>query len=379
MTFGKKKVLAAAIVVVFMAGLVKLWWLSRFLKKHTVLDLEKRTRQLEMQKSGLPVGKRVDIPFGVRAIQSGIQVDGIWISRPSSPVEIGRISPSFASSSTLEPESRSKGKGKEREVPVQLKTTVIDVEQTPEQSPQPSPAISLTDRYIPTGAEPSHVRAHPYKTRQTYRPRGPSGRQMETTLNDTMDADTSSHSEHDISGDQQVETYIPTNSFSFSSVESSVSSQQRTMVERSSTSSDEGARRSNMRYVSNLRRTTLPTPRTLNPLEDQDPSAPHVDYFSMYSEQMRNPFETPSSSEMPSVSRPPLAANRPIPHRSYSGDSFANTTSRKVNAGFEILPAGTFSRPSSQIDMEETHSRRNSNKIQKKNRDRSSKGQSMTR
>ena len=62
-----QQVLAAAIVVVFLAGLVKLWWLSRYLKKHTVLDLEKRARQMEMQKSGLPAGKRVDIPFGVRA------------------------------------------------------------------------------------------------------------------------------------------------------------------------------------------------------------------------------------------------------------------------------------------------------------------------
>ncbi|OTA94733.1 hypothetical protein M434DRAFT_70679, partial [Hypoxylon sp. CO27-5] len=122
-------VLAAAIVVVFCVGLIKLWWLSRFLKKHTVLDLEKRARQLEMQKSGLPAGKRVDIPFGVRAIQSGIEVDGIWISRPGTPIEVGQISPSIASSLTLE--AGSKLKGKEKELVTHATTTVTEVEPTP--------------------------------------------------------------------------------------------------------------------------------------------------------------------------------------------------------------------------------------------------------
>ncbi|KAI1373642.1 hypothetical protein F4677DRAFT_213675 [Hypoxylon crocopeplum] len=351
-------VLAGAIVVVFIAGLVKLWWLSRFLKKHTVLDLEKRARQVEMQKSGLPAAKRMDIPFGVRAIQSGIEVDGIWISRPSTPLEVGQSSPSFASSSTLEPESRPKGKQKE--------LAVRTVEPTPEQSPQPSPAISLSERYTPTGVEPNQARAVSWGAQSTYRPKGPSRRRTDITLDETFDVNTLDRLGHPTTRHQHVETYIPTNSFSGS--ESSSSSQQRTMVERSSTSSDEGVHQSNMGYVSNLRRSTLPTPQTLGSFDDPDPSTSNTDYFSnAYVEQRRNPFETPSSAESHRVSRPPLAAGRPTPHRSYSGEAHANTSSRIVNAGFEILPAGTFSRSNSQMDREDGQPRRNShNKIQKK-------------
>ncbi|KAI2621094.1 hypothetical protein GGR54DRAFT_88109 [Hypoxylon sp. NC1633] len=370
-------VLAAAIVVVFMAGLVKLWWLSRFLKKHTVLDLEKRARQMEMQKSGLPAGRRMDIPFGVRAIQSGVEVDGIWISRPCTPIEIGQSSPSFASSSTLEPET--KPKGKQRELAVHTRASVTEVEPTPEQSPQPSPAISLSERYIPTSAEPDQVRAFPLGAQPTYRPKGPSHCRTEAIQSENFEVDTLNHLERTMARRQEVETYVPTNSYSGS--DSSTSSQQKTMVERSSSSSDEGANHSNLRYVSALRRSTLPTPRTLGPVEDSETSASNVDYFSnIYAEQRRLPFDTPPSVESHSVSRPPLAASKPMPHRTYSGESHANSSSRKVNAGFEVLPAGTFGRPSSQLDMEDGQPRRiSNNKLQKKSRDRSSRGASMTR
>ncbi|KAI8959945.1 hypothetical protein F5Y11DRAFT_284271 [Daldinia sp. FL1419] len=360
-------VLAGGIVLVFIAGLIKLWWLNRFLKKHTILDLEKRTRQLEMQKSGLPVGKKVDIPFGVRAIQSGIEVDGIWISQPTTPL-ITPSSPSFASSSTLEPETRLKGK--EKEIAVHMATTVVEIEPTPEQSPLPSPAVSLSDRRVSATAERHRSGTFHLGGQPTYQPKGPSRRR--TDITDTFDLDAMNGYERSTAGHQQVETYIPTNSFS-STESSSLSSQQRTMVDRNSTSSEEGIRHVPRRYVSHLRHSALPTPRTLISFEDPEPLAATLDYFS-YPEQRANPFETSSSSEAQSVSRPPLASNRPTPHRSYSGDSHANTATRRVNAGFEVLPAGTFSRPSSQTETDESQPKRPSNnKLQKKTRDRPSR------
>lgn len=51
--------------------------------KQEILDEEKRARTNEMQKTGLQMCSGVDIPFGVRAIQCGVEVDGIWISRPN--------------------------------------------------------------------------------------------------------------------------------------------------------------------------------------------------------------------------------------------------------------------------------------------------------
>lgn len=334
---------------------------------------------MQMQKSGLPAGKRVDIPFGVRAIQSGIEIDGIWISRPGTPVEIGQSSPSIASSSTLEPEN--KPKGKEKELPVHLSTTATEVEPTPEQTPQHSPAISFSERYTPTGVEArGHVRAFSLAAQPTYRPKGPSRHSTHVSSYETPDADALNRPERNSARRhhlQEVETYVPTNSFS--STESSGSSLQKTMVERSSTSSDEGLNHSNLRYVSNMRRSAAPSPRMLISFDTPEPATPTVDYFSMYDEHRRNPFETPSIADR--VSRPPLSATRPAPHRSYSGESHVNTSSRRVNPGFEILPAGTFSRPDSQTDMEDNQPKRHSrNKIQKRNRrDQPSRETSTTR
>ncbi|KAK4131913.1 hypothetical protein BT67DRAFT_436019 [Trichocladium antarcticum] len=78
-------VLATAIVAVFCAGLARLWWNNRLMGKQEVLDAEKRARVEEMRKTGLPIKRANGVPFGVRAIQSGVEVAGIWISRPASP------------------------------------------------------------------------------------------------------------------------------------------------------------------------------------------------------------------------------------------------------------------------------------------------------
>jgi hypothetical protein len=37
-------------------------------------------------------GLKNDIPFGIRALESGIEVDGVWISRSNTPVGSGRSS-----------------------------------------------------------------------------------------------------------------------------------------------------------------------------------------------------------------------------------------------------------------------------------------------
>jgi hypothetical protein len=104
-------VLAGAIVIVFCMGLVKLWWNNRLMRKQEILDEEKRARLTEMRRAGLSVKRGNDIPFGVRAIQSGIEVAGIWISRPPSPNLESNAR--LASSTTLVAmDSNSEKKGK---------------------------------------------------------------------------------------------------------------------------------------------------------------------------------------------------------------------------------------------------------------------------
>ncbi|KAK7744858.1 hypothetical protein SLS53_003091 [Cytospora paraplurivora] len=84
-------VLASAIVVVFLVGLVKLWWTNRHMRKIEQLDAEKQARMVQVRKSGLPAQANLnvgrfggEIPFGIKAIEAGAEVEGIWIARMAS-------------------------------------------------------------------------------------------------------------------------------------------------------------------------------------------------------------------------------------------------------------------------------------------------------
>ncbi|KAM3559243.1 hypothetical protein MY1884_003555 [Beauveria asiatica] len=85
-------VLACLIAVVFMIGFLKLWRTNHILRRYELLDQEKRSRLAEMQQYGIDIPAINDIPFGSRAIQSGIEIDEIWISRPNTPVPSQRPS-----------------------------------------------------------------------------------------------------------------------------------------------------------------------------------------------------------------------------------------------------------------------------------------------
>ncbi|KAK2609827.1 hypothetical protein N8I77_003306 [Diaporthe amygdali] len=81
-------VLAMGIVAVFFIGLAKLWWTNRQMKKIEELDAEKQVRMAQMRRSGLSANRRSrlgsEIPFGVKAIETGVEVEGVWIARMAS-------------------------------------------------------------------------------------------------------------------------------------------------------------------------------------------------------------------------------------------------------------------------------------------------------
>jgi hypothetical protein len=66
------------------------------MQKLELIDAEKRARRSDVQRCGVDSLLVNDIPFGVRAIQRGIEVDGIWISISNTP-ELSQV----ASSATL--------------------------------------------------------------------------------------------------------------------------------------------------------------------------------------------------------------------------------------------------------------------------------------
>lgn len=91
------QVLACGIVVTIFLGLLKLWYDRNKIRKYSKVDKGKTAATPEMLESQ-PVQQvqaeemKQDIPFGVRAIESGIEVDGVWISRSNTPVGSSRAS-----------------------------------------------------------------------------------------------------------------------------------------------------------------------------------------------------------------------------------------------------------------------------------------------
>jgi hypothetical protein len=318
-----------------------------------------------MRNSGLPVGRKLDIPFGVRAIQSGIEVDGIWISRPGTPID----SESPVTAATPLVTGGIEYKGKERATGMQggVRSQAFEVQPTPSQTPLASPTPSVIERYNPTDgthAAPTH------NQQQTYRPRHAPQRPSDLAMNSATPA-----------RGQNLETYVPTTSYTMDQ-----SSHQRSPVDQHHS---HPVVRHHVRSFSQPRRGS-------NEYKDSESSSP-IDYqprggyASVGGRETRgNPFESGESDRAPSRDSH-IAAHRQNqsygstdsqitpPTRSYSGDTHANTSSRRVNAGFEVLPAGTFSRSNSQNDLESdvptrSHNRMSSgaNKLQKKGRDRSS-------
>ncbi|EAT85622.2 hypothetical protein SNOG_06971 [Parastagonospora nodorum SN15] len=83
------------VVTVFL-GLLKLWYDTNKLKKYSKVDKGKRAVTPEMLEAqpvtAISVETKDDVPFGIRAIQSGIEVDGVWISRTNTPAGSSRNS-----------------------------------------------------------------------------------------------------------------------------------------------------------------------------------------------------------------------------------------------------------------------------------------------
>jgi len=90
-------VLACGIVITIFLGALKLWYDRSRIRKYSKVDKGKEAATPEMLEAQ-PVQQvqaeemKDDIPFGVRAIESGIEVDGVWISRSNTPVGSSRAS-----------------------------------------------------------------------------------------------------------------------------------------------------------------------------------------------------------------------------------------------------------------------------------------------
>lgn len=234
------------IVAVFCAGLAKLWWNNRLMRKQEVLDEEKRARLEDMRRTGLPIKRPNDIPFGVRAIQSGVEVDGIWISRPVSPSEAATAK--LASSTTIsgqDSDPQRKGKGH----PDDDKSASITIVSLERPSPRQTPSDgSILQKLNDSDSLDSAQSAAPPVSKFAYRAKGPPSRATSSLNEDTL---------RRLEGQGQskilYDTYMPTSSrrnprqpsqrSSISSSGESVDSQPRSSSGKSHTSSSQHSSR----------------------------------------------------------------------------------------------------------------------------------------
>lgn len=109
------QVLACCIILVFFLGVFRLWRTNRALRQLEVIDEEKRNRLSMLSHCGVDARRPPEIPFGIRAIQNGIEVEGIWISRPNTPdISMVASSPTLVGTTTLFANETRTSKGKEK-------------------------------------------------------------------------------------------------------------------------------------------------------------------------------------------------------------------------------------------------------------------------
>ncbi|KAH7388674.1 hypothetical protein BKA66DRAFT_415043 [Pyrenochaeta sp. MPI-SDFR-AT-0127] len=89
-------VLGCGIFLTILLGFVRLAYDRYKMRKYIKVDKGKQAQTPEMLEAqpvtAVSLETKDEIPFGIRAIQSGIEVDGVWISRSNTPVASSRAS-----------------------------------------------------------------------------------------------------------------------------------------------------------------------------------------------------------------------------------------------------------------------------------------------
>ncbi|CAG8950674.1 hypothetical protein HYFRA_00002884 [Hymenoscyphus fraxineus] len=375
-------VLGSAIVVVFVIGYSKLLWRNRMVAKQEVVDEEKRTRIQQLRSSGQLVENKHDVPFGVRAIQSGIQVDGIWISNTSTPMP-SQINLTQAQSPTVSNASTS---------PRNSQYTSQKVTQAPSSRKSRSPLRSASP--IDVNVEDPAYEQSP-GPRQSYKPRKSShlryGSYGETQYNDDALAQLEGKPG---SPGKKVHVHRPRGSRQLD-LEGDASAADNEHSSGASSDSD-ATLSSNLRVPNDRQNRYSPNrnrgPGESVPLVNMPSGRPMLESLRFQSSgaeysqvplndtpysDIQDPFLTPASiandanpleyrmSGGMTNEYQPLQSYTPAPF--VPGQLHENKNSRKVNSGFEVLPAGTFTHNGRYDPHEEESSERRPGKLQKKN------------
>jgi hypothetical protein len=402
-------------MTVFAIGYGKLLWRNRLVRTQELVDEEKRMRIQELRNSGQIVESRIshDIPFGVRAIQSGIQVDGIWISTSTTPMaselKLGYLRDSSSSDATgaLEAAKNSQiiadatpqiirpksgqglppSRGRES---AKLDPAVGVQEAPPPERPDTAgthtsykPARSSHLRFGSHGefdeatlgrleGKPSPKKIH------SHRPRGSRHTEMEGDSASAADNERSSgtSSDSDTTLSQKIQVHP---NLSRHSLLSQHECHQNHSLSLSNVPSSKPVRASLPFQSSKAEYFSIPIDspgyETSDPFETPlSSSGERLQSFrSAKSAVVHSPVLPDSSWLDTSKFPPPIQSHAVSPF--VPGELHVNKTVRKVNSGFEVLPAGTFGVPTEfkgkgvEQDQEEDSGERRQSKLQKKPRD----------
>ncbi|KAK0730640.1 hypothetical protein B0H67DRAFT_44530 [Lasiosphaeris hirsuta] len=324
MTFA----LALGIILVFCAGLVKLWWINRLMKKQEILDEEKRARVEEMRRTGLPLKRNNEIPFGVRAIQNGVEVDGIWISRPTSQHETAATEQ--AASVTVVNIDPDKPLSGEKTILV----STVNLEQTLPENKLPSG--SIFQRLSDTGVVDGSLLPDPPTSKFVSKTKRKSRRGTSALNEGTL---------WRLEGQpQQKQGYD-------ASIPTSAPRDIRQPSQRSSASSSGESMESQPRSTRTASGKSYTSSRSSRLYTARNIHENRTGYSTVSQEkEHQDPFDTPARtpSGFSALSRENQAVqphNQELlsPEPTFGpGDLHVNRSTRRVNNGFEVLPAGTF-------------------------------------
>ena len=167
-------------VFVILLGCVKLvynhWTLRRYIK----IDAAKAAIKQEMKHSpSVRRGRANKVPFGVRALESGIEVDGVWISKSNTPA--GSLPGSPELSSTVFKQTAPQLDSLSGRTSTASDMTRIEISQptgikidVDPQSSSSSTVRNSADRPVRTH-EPPPTSDYQARARPTYQPRRSSG------------------------------------------------------------------------------------------------------------------------------------------------------------------------------------------------------------
>lgn len=363
-----------------------------------MVDEEKRIKIQDLRQSGhiIESPRNHEVPFGVRAIQSGIQVDGIWISQQNTPTTSQlKLEAVPGGTSDLQTLSRLKSgnvstdvrpKSKYRNQPLGERDILRNLDRAiaaQEAADRPGTSGSRSSykpkrasqlRYgIHGGFEDEMTLQHlegksPSKKVQSHRPRASDSRHPEAEAE-------SSAADSELSSGISSHSDISLSNVILSPNETLA--QQEQPLSTASVASGKTVESSKNLQSSKAEYFTVPLysppyspTNTSDPFQTPLPSPPSTHVASDATNVQGSASSSSWYDDAQEIPAPPARVHSPF----VSGELHINKSVRKVNSGFEVLPAGTFGVPAEfkgkgvDYDYEDESGERRQSKLQKKPR-----------